>query len=71
MAEVKIVLKRSPMDPENGVWIDGQKLDGVVEVTAYGASREIPYVVINLLPKTLILGLENPDIEKTSDEPKN
>ena len=64
MSEVKIVLKRSPLDKENGVWIDGVKLEDVVEVAVYGGVKEVPHVVLKLLPKTLVLGLEDPDLDK-------
>lgn len=71
MAEVKIVLKRSPLDPENGVWIDGKKLEGVQEVSVFGAVREVPQVVIRLIPKTIVLGVDQPDIDIADNEPKN
>lgn len=71
MAEVKIVLKRSPRDPENGVWIDGVKVPDVKDITVYGASTEIPQVVITLIPKLITMGIDNPDIDKVSDEQKN
>ena len=64
MAEVKIVLNRSPFAKENGVWIDGIKLEDVREVNVFGGAGQIPQVVITLLPKSLILGLDNPDIDK-------
>lgn len=67
-ADVKIILKRSPMSPENGVWIDGIKLDGVQDVTVYGGVRQVPQVVITFIPKTIELGVENPDLDKVTDE---
>lgn len=71
MSEVKVVLKRSFTDPENGVWIDGVKIPAVKDVTIYGAGGEIPQVVITLVPKKITIGLDNPDIDTVSDEPKN
>lgn len=71
MSEVKIVLNRSWRDPENGVWIDGVKIQDVKDVTIYGAAGDIPQVVITLVPKKVILGLDNPDIDKVPDEQKN
>lgn len=68
MSEVKIVLKRSFTDPENGVWIDGVKVPDVKEVTIYGGGGQIPQVVLTLLPKKITLGLDNPDVDKVSDE---
>ena len=64
MSEVKIVLKRSPIDPENGVWIDGVKIEDVKEISVYGGVGQIPQVVLTLIPKTLTLGLNYPDIDK-------
>lgn len=64
MADVKIVLKRSPLDPENGVWIDGVKMEDVKEVNVFGGAGQVPQVVIILFPKTLTLGLDNPDLDK-------
>jgi hypothetical protein len=64
MADVKIVLKRSPLDPENGVWIDGVKMEDVKEVNVFGGASQIPQVVITLYPKTLTLGIDKPDIDK-------
>lgn len=64
MADVKIVLKRSPLDPENGVWIDGVKIGDVKEVSVFGAASQVPQVVLTLLPKSITLGLDNPDIDK-------
>lgn len=64
MSEVKVVLKRSPVDKDNGVWIDGVKIQGLEEVTVYGAAGEIPHVVIKLMPTILELGATNPDIDK-------
>lgn len=71
MSEVKIVLYRSCHDHRNGVWIDGVKLEGVQEVSVFGTATEIPSVIIKLLPKVLTIGLDNPDIEEVTDEPKN
>jgi hypothetical protein len=71
MAEVRIVLKRSPMDKENGVWIDDVKVEDVTEVTVFGSANQIPQVVITLLPKKLTLGLDNPDIDKVPNDSKN
>jgi hypothetical protein len=72
MSEVKIVLKRSPRDPENGVWIDGMKVPHVKDVTVYGTATELPMVVITLLPEQLTLGIDSPDIEMVpADEHKN
>jgi hypothetical protein len=71
MAEVRIVLKRSPTDKENGVWIDDVKVEDVTEVTVYGSANQIPQVVITLLPKKLTLGLDNPDIDKVPNDSKN
>lgn len=71
MANVKIVLKRSPVDPENGVWIDGVKLDGVQEVSVYGAAREIPHVVLKLVPTAIELGAEDPDIDQSREVQAN
>lgn len=71
MSEVKIVLTRSPLSAENGVWIDGVKVQDVKDVTVYGSAGEIPQVVITVLPKKLTLGLENPDIDKVPDDQKN
>lgn len=68
MADVKIVLKRSPSDKENGVWIDGVKLDNVAEVSVFGGAKEIPHVIIKLIPKSIELGVSNPDIDKVTDE---
>lgn len=64
MAHVKIVLKRKPTDPENGVWIDGVKVENIKDVTVYGACKEIPQVVLTLWPTSIELGVENPDIDK-------
>jgi hypothetical protein len=71
MSEVKIVLKRSPMDPDNGVWIDGVKLEGVKEVSVFGGAGQVPQVTLTLLPKTLTLGLDNPDLEQIPENEKN
>jgi len=71
MSEVKIVLKRNPSEPENGVWIDGVKVPDVKDVTVYGAASDIPHVVITLFPKKITMGLDDPDIDKVSDEQKN
>lgn len=70
MADVKIVLKRSPMDKENGVWIDGVKVEGVKEVSVFGGVGQIPQVVLTLMPKTITLGLDGPDIDKVGNEQK-
>lgn len=64
MAEVKIILKRSPLDKENGVWIDGVKIEDVKEVNVFGGAGQVPQVVLTLVPKTLTLGLDNPDLDK-------
>lgn len=71
MSEVKIILKRSPMDPENGVWIDGVKVPHVKDVTVYGAASEAPQVVITLLPKQITMGLDSPDVDMVPDDRKN
>lgn len=71
MSEVKIILKRNPRDPENGVWIDDVKVPDVKDVTVYGAASDIPQVVITLMPKKITLGLDNPDIDKVPDDQKN
>jgi len=71
MSEVKIVLKRNPRDPENGVWIDDVKVPDIKDVTVYGAGTDIPHVVITLVPKKIILGLDNPDIDKVPDGERN
>ncbi len=71
MSEVKIILKRSPMDPENGVWIDGVKVPYVKDVTVYGASTDVPQVVITLLPKQITMGIDTPDIDLVPDDRKN
>ena len=71
MSEVKIVLKQSPRDPENGVWIDGVKVPDVKDVTIYGAADSVPQVVITLYPKKITLGIDNPDIDKVPDDQKN
>lgn len=68
MSEVKIVLKRSPLDKENGVWIDGVRVEDVQEVNVFGSACQVPQVVITLLPKILTLGLDDPDIDKVLDE---
>ncbi len=64
MSAVKIVLKRSPMDPENGVWIDGVKLDGVMKVTVSGSVQQVPTVSIKLIPKSIEVALDDPDIKQ-------
>jgi hypothetical protein len=56
------------MDPENGVWIDGVKIEDVVDVSVFGSATDIPHVVIRLLPKTLTLGASEPEIDKVADE---
>ena len=71
MSEVKIILKRSPRDPENGVWIDGVKVPHVKDVTVYGTGTEVPMVVLTLLPEQITLGVDNPEIEMVPDERKN
>jgi len=71
MSEVKIVLKRSPKDPENGVWIDGVKVPHLKDVTVYGAATDTPMVVITLLPQQITMGIDNPDIEMATDDHKN
>jgi hypothetical protein len=71
MSEVKIVLKRSPKDPENGVWIDGNRIPDVKDVTVYGTATDIAQVVITMMPKKIIIGLDSPDMDVVSDEPKN
>jgi hypothetical protein len=71
MSEVKIVLKRSPRDPENGVWIDGMKVPHVKDVTVYGTGNEAPMVVLTLLPEQITLGVDSPEIEMVPDEHKN
>lgn len=71
MSEVKIVLKRNPREPDNGVWIDGVKVPDVKDVTVYGAASDVPHVVITLLPKTITIGLDQPDVDKVFDEQKN
>jgi len=72
MSEVKIVLKRSPIDSENGVWIDGVKILNVKDVTVYGDASNIPQVVITLMPKLITLGIDNPDIDQVlPDDQKN
>lgn len=68
MSEVKIILKRSPANKENGVWIDGVKVENVTEVSVFGSATETPHVVIKLLPRTIILGVDNPDIDKVGNE---
>jgi hypothetical protein len=64
MSEIKIILKRSPLDPNNGVWIDGVKLEHVKEVNVFGGAGQVPQVVLTLFPETLTLGLEDPDLDK-------
>jgi len=71
MSEVKIILKRSPRDPENGVWIDGVKVPDVKDVTVYGAATDAPQVVVTLLPKKITIGLDNPDVDMVPDDHKN
>lgn len=71
MSEVKIILKRSPKDPENGVWIDGVKVPDVKDVTVYGAATDMPQVVITLLPKLITMGLDSPDVDMVPDDRKN
>lgn len=71
MSEVKIILKRSPRDPENGVWIDGVKVPDVKDVTVYGAATDTPHVVITLVPKQITMGLDSPDIDMVPDDHKN
>jgi len=71
MSEVKIILKRSPRHPENGVWIDGVRVPNVKDVTVYGTGTEIPMVVLTLLPEQITLGIDGPDIEMVPDEHKN
>jgi hypothetical protein len=71
MSEVKIVLKRSPRDSENGVWVDGVKLPDVMDVTVYGTATDIPHVVLTLVPKKIVIGVENPDIDKVPDGERN
>lgn len=64
MSDVKIVLKRSPGDPENGVWIDGVKVEGLKEVSVYGGVGQIPQVILTFMPKTITLGVDSPDLDK-------
>ena len=71
MSEVKIVLKRNPKDPENGVWIDGVRVPDVKDVTVYGTATDIAQVVITMIPKKITIGLDSPDMDLVSDEPKN
>lgn len=71
MSEVKIVLKRTPSDPDNGVWIDGIKVPLVKEVAVYGGGGQIPQVVLTLIPDKITLGLDDPDIDKVSNDQKN
>ena len=71
MSEVKIVLKRSPKDPDNGVWIDGIRVPDVKDVTVYGTATDIAQVVITMIPKKITIGLDSPDMDIVSDEPKN
>jgi hypothetical protein len=59
MSEVKIILKRSPRDPENGVWIDGVKVP------------DVKHVVITLVPKQITMGLDSPDVDMVPDDHKN
>lgn len=72
MSEVKIILKRNPRDPENGVWVDGLKLPDVKDVTVYGSATDAPQVVLTLYPKKLTIGLDNPDMDQVlPDDQKN
>lgn len=71
MSEVKIILKRSPRDTENGVWIDGVKVQNVKDVVVYGAATEVPQVVITLFPQLVTIGLDSPDIDMVPDDRKN
>ncbi len=71
MSEVKIILKRSPRDPENGVWIDGVKVPDVMDVTVYGTGSDVPQVVLTLVPKKITMGLDNPDVDKVPDGQRN
>jgi hypothetical protein len=64
--KVKIVLKRKPMDPENGIWVDGVRLAGVSKVDVHGGVGEIPYITVKLLPQQLELNLEDPDMKTES-----
>ena len=71
MSEVKIVLRRSPVDGESGVWIDGIKVPGVKEVTVFGNAGEVPQVVLVLIPKVITMDLDKPDIDVVDKNEKN
>ena len=71
MSDIKIILKRSPRDPENGIWIDGVKVPNVKDITVYGAAAEIPQVVITLYPQQITMGLDSPDVDMVPDDRKN
>ena len=71
MSDVKIILKRSPRDSAGGVWIDGVKVPHVKDVTVYGSATEVPQVVITLIPQSITIGLDSPDIDMVPDDQKN
>lgn len=62
MSNIKIVLKRSPQDPENGIWIDGVRLKAVTNVAVSGSARSIPTVTLTVIPIQLELDLEGSDV---------
>lgn len=66
MANVKVVLKQSPLDPENGIWIDDVKLDTVQAITINGAVGMVPEVILRFVPKSVVVDVDNPDVIKVT-----
>lgn len=55
MSDVKIVLKRGPGDPGNGVWIDGFRVPLVTGVLVTGVAGEMPRVQITMIPTSVVV----------------
>jgi hypothetical protein len=64
MSTVRIVLKRSSADPDNGVWVDGVRLTGIEEVAVHGEVGQVPRVLVKLVPSYIEVELEDPDLKK-------
>lgn len=58
MDNVKIVLKRSPGSKENGVWINGVRISGVIKVEVVGEAANLPRVLLTLIPESVDLEAE-------------
>lgn len=60
--EVKIVLNRD-QKTASGVWINGVRISNVTDVAVYGNAREIPEVVITIVPNVVTLDSYGANVE--------